>query len=106
MELRTLLCRCGLRGSDAELSALQNAMVRKGSRGLTYFDLKKFLASYDDPQTLTGDQAVAPEKQIAPLGTDADENGMSSTQVGRVSVPVVSQVSTLREMIYLRLAML
>ena len=78
LELRTMLCRCGLRGSETELSTLRDAMVRKGSRGLTYFDMKKFLESYDHTQRVTRGDAAKSD-------VDADRVH-HSTQVCRVAV--------------------
>ena len=75
-----MLFRSGARGSEAELSALQAVMVRKGSRGLSYFDLKKFLESYGEPSTLVEGKGVVSTGGEACVSADADQSTLRSTQ--------------------------
>ena len=80
VELRTMLYRCGLQGNEAEFSALKDAMVRKGSRGLTYFDLKNFLESYSHttvPKSKSGSANTL-------LGASAHEGELHFKEVMRV----------------------
>ena len=78
VELRTMLYRCGLNGNQAEYSALKDAMVRKGSRGLTYFDLKKFLESYKHTTTETKPES---DSVKSTLDSSAHEEQLRSAEV-------------------------
>ena len=76
-----MLCRCGLKGNQAEYSALKDAMVPKGSRGLTYFDLKNFLQSYSHTTTETKRESGNGE---SPLDSSAYEEKSHPAEVIRV----------------------